>query len=174
MFNKVDYDSYFEKLFWEKRFFIQSIVRKYIKNPDKVDDIVQQTFLKIYLNIKKIHSVENPDGYLHSITVNETMDYFRKFRQMPEISMSEVFEQILPDRHVNTEKDFLDNSTIETFGKTITSLPAKRRAVVSLRIFEDKSFSDISQLLGMSEVSARNLFSIAMKGIRKKLTGQGG
>jgi len=53
MFDRTDYDNYFKELFWNKRFFVQSVIRKYVKNPDRVDDIVQQTFLKIYLNIKK-------------------------------------------------------------------------------------------------------------------------
>ena len=52
MFDRTDYDNYFKELFWNKRFFVQSVIRKYVKNPDRVDDIVQQTFLKIYLNIK--------------------------------------------------------------------------------------------------------------------------
>lgn len=174
MFERIDYDSYFRELFFEKRFFVQSVIKKYIKNPDKVDDIVQQTFLKIYLNIKKVYHSENPNGYIHSITVNETMNFFKKSRQMPEVSMDDVLIHILPDQNQNIEKHFSDSSIIESFSKTLAALPKKRRAVVSLRIFEEKSFADISQILKISEVSARNLFSIAMKVLRKKLALQEG
>ena len=57
MFDRFDYDKYFEQLFWEKRFMVLSIARKYIKDQNTVKDIVQQAFLKIYLNIKKIKKV---------------------------------------------------------------------------------------------------------------------
>jgi RNA polymerase sigma-70 factor, ECF subfamily len=173
MFNRTDYDSYFKELFWNKRFFVQSVIRKYVKNPDRVDDIVQQTFLKIYLNIKKVHGSANPDGYIHSVAVNETMNFFKKSKEMPEVAIDDVLIHILPDKNVNIEMDMENSSVIETFGNTLAALPAKRRAVVSLRIFEEKSFSDISKMLGMSEVSARNLFSIAMKSIRRKFIKQG-
>lgn len=173
MFDRTDYDTYFKELFWNKRFFVQSVIRKYVKNPDRVDDIVQQTFLKIYLNIKKVYKSENQNGYIHSIAVNETMNFFRKSKEMPEVSMDDVLIHILPDRQENTESDLLNRSVIESFSNSLSALPEKRRAVVSMRIIEEKSFADISQLLKISEVSARNLFSIAMKDLRKKLLKQG-
>ncbi|HOB70440.1 MAG TPA: sigma-70 family RNA polymerase sigma factor [bacterium] len=173
MFDRTDYDNYFKELFWNKRFFVQSVIRKYVKNPDRVDDIVQQTFLKIYLNIKKVHNSANPDGYIHSVAVNETMNFFRKSKEMPEVSMDDVLIHVLPDRQENTEKDLVNSSIIESFSNSLSVLPEKRRAVVSMRIIEEKSFADISQLLRISEVSARNLFSIAMKSIRRKFIKQG-
>jgi RNA polymerase sigma-70 factor (ECF subfamily) len=173
MFDRTDYDNYFKELFWNKRFFVQSVIRKYVKNPDRVDDIVQQTFLKIYLNIKKVYKSENPNGYIHSIAVNETMNFFRKSKEMPEVSMDDVLIHVLPDRQENTEKDLVNSSIIESFSNSLSVLPEKRRAVVSMRIIEEKSFADISQLLRISEVSARNLFSIAMKSIRRKFIKQG-
>jgi len=168
MFGMSRYDEYFKQLFMDKRMFVQSVIRKYVRENDKVDDILQQTFLKIYLNIKKVYTAENPDGYIHSIAVNETMNFFRKSRMMPEVSIDDVLIHILPDRNENTENSLVNSSVIESFANALAVLPEKRRAVVSLRIFEDKSFADISKILKISEVSARNLFSIAMKNIRKK------
>jgi RNA polymerase sigma factor (sigma-70 family) len=173
MFDRTDYDSYFKELFWNKRFFVQSVIRKYVKNPDRVDDIVQQIFLKIYLNINKVHRSENPNGYIHSIAVNETMNFFKKSKEMPEVSMDDVLIHILPDRQENIEKDLVNSSIIESFSNSLSALPEKRRMVVSMRIIEEKSFADISQLLKISEVSARNLFSIAMRDLRRKLLRQG-
>lgn len=168
MFDRFDHDKYFEQLFWDKRFFVLSIVRKYVRNPDTASDIVQQTFLKIYLNIKKIRKLENINGYIHRITVNQTMDFFRKAQSLNEISIDAVSEHFLPDRSVNTEKDSINEASIAKFSKYVSSLPVKRQSVVSLRIFEEKSFAEISSTLEISEVSARNLFSVAMKKFREK------
>lgn len=168
MFDRIDYDKYFEQLFWEKRFFVLSIARKYVKDDATAKDIVQQTFLKIYLNIKKIGKLENIDGYIHRITVNETMDHFRKSKTMPAVSIDDISENLLPDRSVNTEHESATKAGITKFSDYILSLPVKRRSVVSLRIFEEKSFAEISKTLEISEVSARNLFSVAMKKFREK------
>jgi len=101
------------------------------------------------------------------------MNFFRKSKEMPEVSMDDVLIHVLPDRQENTEKDLVNSSIIESFSNSLSVLPEKRRAVVSMRIIEEKSFADISQLLRISEVSARNLFSIAMKSIRRKFIKQG-
>lgn len=168
MFERFDYDKYFEQLFWEKRFFVMSVAVKYVKDQNTAKDIVQQTFLKIYLNIKKISKIENVDGYIHKMTVNEAMDFFRKSRSFPEVSIDDLSEHLLPDKSVNTEKNSINEAGISKFSNYLSSLPAKRRSVVSLRIFEEKTFSEISSVLEISEVSARNLFSVAMKNFREK------
>jgi len=173
MFGKADNDSYFEKLFWEKRFFVRGIVKKYIKSDDIVDDIIQKTFLKLYLNIKKVRKAEFLNAYIHRITVNTTLDCLRKMSNNIEVSV-ERLEDVFPDLGKNTEKELNDSMTLDLFRNHLVVMPKKRRAVVSLRILEEKSFSEISSVLGISEVSARNLFSIAMKGLRTKLLKEGG
>jgi RNA polymerase sigma-70 factor (ECF subfamily) len=172
MFGKAASDSYFEKLFWEKRFFVQGIVRKYIRKDDLVDDLVQKTFLKLYLNIKKVKKAEFLNAYIHRITVNTVFDCLRKRSNEFEVAV-EHLEEVFSGGE-DTEKELNDRMTIDLFKDQLLVMPKKRRAVVSLRILEEKSFSEISSVLGISEVSARNLFSIAMKGLRTKLVKAGG
>lgn len=173
MFGKADNDSYFEKLFWEKRFFVRGIVKKYVKKDDIVEDVIQKTFLKLYLNIKKVRKAEFLNAYIHRIAVNTTLDCLRKISNNIEVSV-EHLEDIFPDSGKDTEKELNDSMTLDLFRDHLVVMPKKRRAVVSLRILEEKSFSEISSVLGISEVSARNLFSIAMKGLRTKLLKEGG
>ena len=168
MFDRFDYDKYFEQLFWEKKLLVLSVARKYVKDQTAVKDVVQQTFLKIYLNIKKMKKLDNIDGYIHRITVNEAMDYFRNSKAIPEISIDDISEHFLPDRSEDTESATVNKAGVEKFSDYLSSLPLKRRIVVSLRIFEEKSFAEISKTLEISEVSARNLFSVAMKNFREK------
>jgi len=173
MFGKTDYDSYFEKLFWDKRFFVLGIVKKYIKKDDVVDDIVQKTFLKLYLNIKKVKNAEYTNAYIHKVTVNTVFDCLRKRSGEIEVAVDKL-EDIFQDDSRDIEQELNDRMVIGRFKDHLMVLPKKRRAVVSLRIFEEKSFSEISSVLGISEVSARNLFSIAIRGLRTKLLKEGG
>ena len=173
MFGKADNDSYFEKLFWDKRFFIQGIVRKYIRNDDIVDDIIQKTFLKLYLNIKKVRKAEYLNAYIHRVTVNTVLDCLRKRSGEIEVPVDRL-EEIFPDGTKDAEKELNDRMALDLFRDHLMVMPRKRREVVSLRILEEKSFSEISSVLGISEVSARNLFSIAIRGLRTKLLKEGG
>ena len=48
-----NYDVEFEKLFWEKRFLVEKIARRYLSAKEEVEDLTQKIFLKIYLNMGK-------------------------------------------------------------------------------------------------------------------------
>ncbi|HDT12001.1 MAG TPA: sigma-70 family RNA polymerase sigma factor, partial [bacterium] len=153
----------------DKRFFIESVVRKYIRQNDKVDDLIQQIFIKIYLNFRKIVSLENTNSYIYRMAVNEIMDHYKKNSAKFEVSIDSVMENLLPDKKLSFDDSIRNETILGLFHSWLLSLPRKRQAVVSLRIYEEKPFSEISEILDITEVSARNLFSIAIKSIRKKL-----
>jgi len=159
----------FREFFMDKRFFIESVVRKYVRENDKVDDLIQQIFIKIYLNFKKIVSIGNVNSYIYRIAVNEIMDQYKKNKSYFEVSIDSVMENLLPDKKLSFDDSMQNETILGVFHSWLLSLPRKRQAVVSLRIYEEKPFSEISEILGISEVSARNLFSVAIKGIREKL-----
>ncbi len=162
-------EAQFREFFMDKRFFIESVVRKYIKENDKVDDLIQQIFIKIYLNFRKIVSIENINSYIYRMAVNEIMDHYKKNKNRFEVSIDSVMENLLPDKKLSFDDSMQNDTVLGIFHNWLLSLPKKRQAVVSLRIYEQKPFSEISEILGITEVSARNLFSVAIKSIRKKL-----
>ena len=131
MFDKADHDSYFEKIFWDKRFFVQGIVKKYIRNNDLVDDIVQKTFLKLYLNIKKVRKAEYLNAYIHKVTVNTVLDCLRKRSSEFEISVDRL-EEIFPDGKKDTEKELNNRMALEPFQRSsYGSAPKKERGCFS-------------------------------------------
>lgn len=159
----------FEKMFWEKRYFVESIVKKHTRNLDIADDLIQQVFIKLYLNAGKFIAAENQNSYIYRITMNEIIDFFRKKKiGLNEVSLSPELEAVLPGT-VNYENSEQAQQVYDAFMNELSKSPTKRKSVISMRVLDEKTFGEISDILGISEVSARNLFSIGMKDIRKNL-----
>ncbi len=168
MFGVSSKDSDFDKIFYEKRYLIEKIARKYSKSQSMLEDLVQQVFLTIYLNLGKVLSAENKDGYIHTLAVNEIMGYFRKKKHnIQTVAFTDEMESVISAVEKNSEQDIYLEQISENLISLLSTLPDKRRNVVILRILEEKTFREISEILLISEVSARNLFSMGIKNVRQ-------
>lgn len=166
-------DRKFDELFWEKRHLIETIAKRYARTPDLVDDLIQEIFLKVYLQLPKVLAADNRDGYLRRLAVNSVVDYFRTHRDKArEVMLSPELEEVLPASGDGHEADTLRAQRAERFMGMVQALPEKRRNVMTLRIVDELPFRDIGETLGISEVSARNLFSIGMKELKMKILRQ--
>jgi len=170
MFETKDYDKEFDNLFWEKRKVVEKVVRKYATQKAVVDDIIQNIFLKIYLNIKKVLRADNINGFIYRVALNETIDYFRKNKQISrQISITPELENRFFISRENVESSLHTKEMLEIFMNSVNKMTEKRRNILLMRIVEEKHFSEIADILNISEANARNLFSIGIKGIRKKI-----
>ncbi len=161
-----NYDVEFEKLFWEKRFYVEAIARRYVSD-SAVDDLTQKIFLKIYLKMGKILKAENQKGYIAKIAANEAINFLRTRKE--DISIPREFEDLLFSTGEDAERSYLHNEMAEEFVKIAGSMAEKRRNVLLLRVMEEMSFREISDSLTISEESARNIFSVGIREVRKRL-----
>ena len=169
-FTRNNLEKEFDDFFWEKRYFVRFLVKHYIDDFATVDDLVQMVFIKLYTSFKKIRKIENVDGYIHRLTVNEVMTFFRKNKKHTyELSNSDEILNFVEEGSRTPEIELLDSELKELLVSLISKLPSKRRYVTSFRLFNQKSFKEIGEILSISNASARNLYSIAIKQIRKDL-----
>ncbi len=148
---------------------MEAIVRRYAQKEDMVDDLLQEIFLKIYLNLPAVLKAENQNGYLRRLAVNVIADYFRRHRDRgQEITLSPELEEVLPVSGDGHEDEMLAAQRAEEFMGMVQALPEKRRQVIMLRIVDELPFREIGEILGISEVSARNLFSIGMRQLKEQ------
>ncbi len=162
-------DRKFDALFWEKRRLVEIIVRRYAYREDLVDDLMQEVFLKVYLNLPTVLAAENRDAYVRRLAVHVVADYFRKHRERAEeVALSPELEEILPADGEKSEEALARNQRAAQFMGMVQALPEKRRHVLLLRVVEELPFREIGEVLGISEVSARNLFSIGMRQLKEQ------
>lgn len=122
----------------------------------EAEDLVQTTLIKAHAAWHRVRSCENPDAYVRRILVNANAARFRK-RRITQLLGATVPEARVPDatRHVDQRDALL---------RALAKLPARQRAVVVLRYWDDLSEAEVARILGCSIGTVK---SQAVKGLAK-------
>lgn len=129
-----------EEIYQRYKDHIFAIGFNYFKNPVDADDVVQETFLKLYQHQTGFESEDHLRNWLIRVAVNECKrvtlsSWFKK-----KVSLEEFTEQIY----------FAQPEESEVF-TAVMELPKKYRQVVHLYYYEDYSTQEIAELLGISQ-----------------------
>ncbi|MEI8337638.1 MAG: RNA polymerase sigma factor [bacterium] len=131
---------------------LYSFVWRLCGNKESSEDIVQDTFLKVWKNIKKFDPEKNFRVWIYTIARNSTYDFLRKkklimFSEMNNIEDESTFEENIADTAPIADKLFEEKETAETINQAIKGLSEKYREVVILRHETGMTFEDISDTL---------------------------
>lgn len=156
----------FEVIFWEHKDMVYFTALRYFKDPSQAEDIVQEVFLKVYLNLHKFLQKSTLKTWIYRIALNEIFGRFRKEKKHRySLPLDESLKAKTSEKWDTSEiKEFQ-----EQLYKELKKLPKKRAKVTLLRLFENLSFRDIGETLAISENSAKSLFALAIKTLKKKL-----
>lgn len=163
-------DSDFDSFFHAKKNFVASIVWKYTKSADTANDMIQETMIRIYTNFERVMMVEHQNAFIHKITVNTVINYLKKNKRH---SLETTFDPELHDLFFQTAED-AENTLIageigDIFYAIIGKMTEKRKKIVLMRIIEGKSFGEIGYILGITDVNARNIFSVSIKKLKEEM-----
>jgi RNA polymerase sigma-70 factor (ECF subfamily) len=150
------YDRYLDKIY---RFVYYKTF-----NQETAEDITSSVFFKA---LEKINSYNEGKGsfssWLYQIARNSVIDHYRTSKN--DLSLEDVFEQGVDERTPETIDALSALKTVQTYLET---LDAKQREIITLRIWEDKSYKEIAEILGGSEGSVKMAFSRGIRELREK------
>lgn len=129
-------------------------LRRYVKrlginSPEDADDVLQEAFIKAYVNLNDYDPSLPFGAWMYRITHNETISHFRKQRVRPRTVETEedlaIFENIADgsDIPAETDKQILKVAV----HKSLAALPEQYRNVLVLRFLEEKSYDEIAEIL---------------------------
>lgn len=127
------------------------------------DDLVQETLLRVARHWRTAQ--DQPFGYARQVMVNLTKDEWRRQRRRPRIDPVPT----LPDAPAPQSAD----GEPEDLLVALRALPARQRAVVVLRFWEDLSTLQTAELLGISEGTVKSTTSRALTALRAHLDTEG-
>ncbi len=131
--------------------------------PEEAEDIMQESFLIAFRKLK-IYSGEVSFGaWLKKIVVNRSLDILRKRKV--------VFEEIHADLPLLSESEEEPESvTVDEVKSAIHGLPTGYRIILSLILLEGYDHEEVSEILGIKNVTSRTQFSRARQKLRDILT----
>jgi RNA polymerase sigma-70 factor (ECF subfamily) len=145
----------------------------YSKMPDRdiADDIFQDTFVKVIKTLKS--NSYNEEGkflpWVMRISHNLIVDHFRRNKKMPMLRETEEFSifSILTDTSLNAEGRIITDLIEKDLEKIVKELPDDQKEVLLMRIYQDLSFNEISELTGVSINTALGRMRYALINLRK-------
>ena len=150
---------------------IYGFIYSKVGDRDVSEDIFQDTFIKVIKTLKS--NSYNEEGkflpWVMRIAHNLIVDYFRKNKKMPMFRETEEFSifSIMTDNNPNIEAQLNTAQVENDLQKLIDELPNDQKEVLVMRIYQDLSFKEISELTGVSINTALGRMRYALMNLRK-------
>jgi RNA polymerase sigma factor (sigma-70 family) len=126
------------------------------------EDIMQESFLTVFSKLATYSGEVSFGAWLKKIVINRSLDYLRKRKT--------VFEELNDDLQITDEEEpELDRISLDEVKTAISLLPDGYRTVLSLILIEGYSHEEVSQILGIRNVSSRTQFSRARQRLKEVL-----
>jgi RNA polymerase sigma-70 factor (ECF subfamily) len=150
---------------------IYGFIYSKISDRDISDDIFQDTFIKVIKTLKS--NSYNEEGkflpWVMRIAHNLIIDHFRRNKKMPLFRETEEFSifSIMTDSSLTIENQMISEQVEKDLKKIINELPEDQKEVLVMRIYQDLSFKEISELTGVSINTALGRMRYALMNLRK-------
>jgi len=150
---------YKQRLYWH--------IRNIVKDHDDTDDILQNTFIKIFKNIASFKGDSQLYSWMYRIATNESLTFLNNKSKRVHLN-SEELQQSLID---NLESDvYFEGDQIQLkLQKAIAMLPEKQQLVFNMKYFQELKYREIADILGTSEGALKASYHIAVKKIEEFL-----
>lgn len=142
-------------------------IRNIVLNHDDTDDILQNTFIKIFQNISKFKGESKLFSWIYRIATNEALNFLQQKSKKQGISNEEVQQKALN----KLESDvFFDGDEIQLkLQKAIAILPEKQQLVFKMKYFEELKYEEISEIVDTSIGALKASYHLAVKKIEEYL-----
>ena len=150
---------YKERLYWH--------IRNLTKNHDDTDDVLQNTFIKVYKNIDEFHGDSLLYSWMYRIATNEALTFLKQKAKRLHLTSEELQNKLVE----NIESDvYFEGDQIQLkLQKAIATLPQKQQQVFNMKYFQELKYREISEILGTSEGALKASYHIAAKKIKDYL-----
>lgn len=147
--------QYSEALYWK--------IRRIVLTHEDANDVLQNTFMKAWMNIGSFENRSKMSTWLFRIAINEALDFIRKNKKtLQDMSVEEheaIVNQLMADEY------FDGDEAAAQLQAAVTLLPDIQRTVFNLKYYENMKYSEISKLLNTSEGALKASYHLAVKKI---------
>lgn len=147
--------KYQEKLYWH--------IRKIVISHDDADDILQNTFIKIWKGLDGFREDSKLYTWLYRIATNESLTFLKQKKTkylLPIVDYeNQLKETLQSDEHFNGTEIQLK------LQKAILKLPEKQRVVFNMKYFEEMKYDDMAEILKTSVGALKASYHHAVKKI---------
>jgi len=151
---EVLYNHYFPKIY--------GYLFKRTGNHEVTQDLVSETFTKVFTNLNKYqHQGYSFGAWLFRIATNNLIDYYRKAGKTKEIDIDQISEPV--DDSPNPQQSIEAKQNREVVHRILKMLPERYQEVLNLKFFAEFSTQEIAENMGITPNNSRVLVFRALK-----------
>ena len=148
-----------ERLYWH--------IRKIVLNHDDADDVLQNTFIKVFKNLNGFKGESLLFSWMYRIATNESISFLNKKARSLQVSSEGLQQKMVEELE---EDVYYNGDEIQMkLQKAIATLPQKQRLIFNMRYFDDLKYEEISEILETSVGGLKASYHHAKKKIETYL-----
>lgn len=152
-------NTYKQRLYWH--------IRRIVLSHEDTDDVLQNTFIKVYKNIKGFRGDSKLYSWMYRIATNEALTFLKNRARKLDIGNGELQDKMLADLKSDV---YFEGDAIELkLQQAIATLPEKQKLVFNMKYFEDLKYTEISDILETSVGGLKASYHLATKKIEAYL-----
>lgn len=151
-------DKYKEPIYWH--------IRRLVISHEDAEDILQETFIKVYRFADSFRGESKIFTWLFRISTNECSRYFAKRKNIFKRNSS-LNPELSSEQSVNDMEN--SNSILLKFQKAIQELPTKQKIVFNLRYYDELAYEEIARITNSSVNALKTNYHLASEKIKKYL-----
>ncbi len=137
---------------------------------EDAQDILQESFLKVYLNLNSFDNDLKFSSWIYAITRNQIISNYRKIKVRPEGNSIKIDENLL-ERLVfdfNIEKELDIKILNKQIFLVLDEIKSKWKEILILRFFEEKDYNEISDIIKKPTGTVASMLNKAKKEFKDK------
>ena len=160
--------EFFGELMLRHQDFIFNVVKTYVRFEEEARDITQDVFLKAYENIEKFRGDSKFSSWLYRIAYNLSINWSERVKGR-ETQLDDGFAETIPEEASAADEEFDRQLVLSRIKEIIEEIPVKYKVVIKLYYFEEKSYQEIADSLGIPINTVKIQLLRAKELVRKKI-----
>ena len=147
--------QYKERLYWH--------IRKIVISHDDADDVLQNTFIKVFRSIDTFKQDSKLYSWMYRIATNEAITFINKRAKHRNIDITELYSELSAD--LKSDVYFSGSEIQIILQKAIATLPQKQQLVFNMKYFDNIKYEELSEILDTSVGALKASYFHAVKKI---------
>lgn len=150
-------------------------IRRMVQSHDDADDVMQNTFIKIWKGLENFRADSQLFTWIYRIATNETITFINSRNRKATISFDgpdsdDDERSYSPSNYIKGDSHQVDGDAIlQKLQRAIDTLPEKQKLVFNLRYYDEMPYEQMSEVLGTSEGALKASYHHAAQKIEKFL-----
>ncbi|MCI1647919.1 MAG: RNA polymerase sigma factor [Bacteroides sp.] len=151
--------QYSEQLYWQ--------IRRMVLSHDDANDLLQNTFIKAWVNIDYFRAEAKLSTWLYRIALNECLTFLNKQKAVVSVPIDDADITVL--QRLESDPYFSGEQIQLALQKALLTLPEKQRMVFNLKYYQEMKYEEMSEIFGTSVGALKASYHHAVKKIEKFL-----